>query len=70
VQRAEEAGAELLLVELGTVSVGLHHLRHPHVGGLEGGETLFARQATATAADAGAILVDARVDHLGVGVAA
>ena len=70
VQRALEAGAKLRLAEVGARAVALHHLRHPQLDRLVGGEALAAGGALAPAADRVARLRDARVDHLGVGAAA
>ncbi|MNT86527.1 hypothetical protein D3C72_2268230 [compost metagenome] len=69
-QRAQEAGTHALNVELGTVATGFHHLRHAHVGGLEGGKALFTAHAAAAAADAVAVVTDTRINHLGIGTAA
>ena len=70
VQCALEARADLLGVEVGTVAVGLHHLRQPQLDGLVGGEPLLAGDAAAAAADGVAGLGDARIDDLRIDAAA
>src|SRR5690606_20979837 len=67
VQREPQAKHELGAAELGAPPVLLDHLRQPQLEGLVGGEALAALRAAATAPDAGALLVHARVDHLGIG---
>src|SRR5688572_9389986 len=67
VQRPHEAGAELVEVELGTAAVLLHHLRHPQLDRLVGGEALAAGRALAPAPDAVPFVAHPRVDDLRVG---
>src|SRR5690242_4065396 len=69
-QRALEAGAELVLVERLAAVVALDHGRQLDFRRLERVESLAAVRTLATAADRRAVVGDARVDHAGVVVLA
>src|SRR2546427_2505127 len=66
VQRAHEAGADLLAVVGNAGAVGLDHHGHRELDALVGGEALAAGLALAPPARAVAVLGLARVDHRGV----
>src|SRR5205085_1321779 len=66
VQRALEADANALDVEVGAIAVRLHDLRQAQLGGLVGREALLALRAAAAAANRIAWLGYARIDDLRV----